>query len=184
MPEKISVGERLENAYFALLESTPYNKIVVSDILSIAGVSRTTFYRHYDDIFDMHKKITEKLSRDLMKNVFLKVISLDDKSDCYSELLQVFHTYEKQISLLTGENGSRHLFEYMFSSVSKGISLVFPELNEEQLFRIRFMTLAIIGIYIQHIIENREHKPKNIEYIELCKKLVNTKDLTEVDYGK
>ena len=60
--------DRLEKAYFEFIEQTHYSKITVSDIISKAGVSRTTFYRHYTDIFDMHKKVAERLSSEIIDN--------------------------------------------------------------------------------------------------------------------
>lgn len=73
-----SALDRLEKVNFDMLEGTHYSKITVSDIISKAGVSRTTFYRYYADIFDVHRKIAARLSstiiNECLKNVFQSVL--------------------------------------------------------------------------------------------------------------
>lgn len=45
--------QALVDAMKTLLEQKPINKISVSEVLSLAGVSRQTFYRHYTDKYDL-----------------------------------------------------------------------------------------------------------------------------------
>jgi AcrR family transcriptional regulator len=52
---KDGVEKRLADAYLRLLETNGSDEISVSDIADEAGVSRTTFYRHFsskDDVFE------------------------------------------------------------------------------------------------------------------------------------
>ena len=51
--------DKMIRAFFALLEEKPYGKISVTEFISRAGVSRTTFYRHYRDIYEMYDKVCE-----------------------------------------------------------------------------------------------------------------------------
>ena len=175
MPQqKITSQQKLETAYFDMLEKMHYSKITVSDIIRYSEVSRTTFYRHYDDIFDMHKKIAEKLGSVLMETCLEIVITATSEQECFDRILDIFNSQERYIVLLSGENGSRYFFESMFRKAEKDLFPAFSHLTEDQMFRIKFMTISLIGVYVRDIIEKREH---NTRYITLCKKLLNFEEL-------
>lgn len=47
----------IKGAYVALLNEKSVNKITVTDIINRAGISRGTFYAHYQDAKDLHNKL-------------------------------------------------------------------------------------------------------------------------------
>lgn len=53
------VDEAITGAFFALLEHNDFHGITVSQIIEKAGVNRATFYRHYEDKFDILNHIKE-----------------------------------------------------------------------------------------------------------------------------
>lgn len=161
--------QKLEKAYFDMLENTHYSKITVSNIISKANVSRTTFYRHYVDIFDMHKKIADRLAFSVIEECADQVMKSRNEEDYFEGVLKIFNTQERYILLISGENGSRYFFEAMVRNAQKYISQLNTQCNEEELFRLRFMTVAMVGVYVRDILEGRTHNPK---YIEICKKLL------------
>lgn len=181
MADANSARSRLERAYFELIEQTHYSKITVSDIILKAGVSRTTFYRHYADIFDMHKKVAERLGNAIMETCIEIVIKAKNEEECFDEILRIFNSQERYIVFLSGENGSRYFFEAMFRKASSGLLPAFIHLSEDQLFRLRFMTMSMVGIYVRDILEKREHNP---QYIKICKKLLNFEELFGGYYAK
>ncbi len=166
--------QKLEKAYFDMLENVHYSKISVSDIISKAGVSRTTFYRHYVDIFDMHKKVAEDFSNAIIEECFFAINGSQDENDYFDAVYKIFNTQEKYIMLISGENGSRYFFEALYHKVTQSFLPLKMILSEDQTFRLKFMTIAMIGIYVKDIIEHREH---NLEYIKICKKLINFDEL-------
>ena len=173
--------DRLEKAYFEFLEQEHYSKITVSDIISKAGVSRTTFYRHYTDIFDMHKKVAERLSGEIIDNCMKRVIEARNEEECFNEILNIFNSQEKYIILISGQNGSRYFFEAMFYKTSENLFPGFANISDDQLFRIRFMTIATIGVYVRDIMEGREH---HTGFITICKKMLNFEELFGGPYAK
>ena len=90
---KMSNAEgKLIKAYFNMLENTHYSKITVTDIIRNAQVSRTTFYRYYVDIFDMHEKICDKLAMAIIEECAKAIIQSGIKevvylSDKYAETM-------------------------------------------------------------------------------------------------
>ena len=51
--KELSAVEKIHDAYVKLCETKPYNKIKVSEIIAIAGINRTTFYKHYAGMPDL-----------------------------------------------------------------------------------------------------------------------------------
>ncbi len=59
---KIS-NEKIETAFLALLTKHKYEDISISQICQQAGINRSTFYCHYDDINDLTIKIESKFAK-------------------------------------------------------------------------------------------------------------------------
>jgi AcrR family transcriptional regulator len=47
--------------FFNILKTTPLNKVSIKDICDRAEINRATFYRYYDDAFDLMGKIQDEL---------------------------------------------------------------------------------------------------------------------------
>ena len=48
-----TADERIERAFFEVLDQTPFDKLTVSAIVKAAGVNRNSFYYHYADLDDL-----------------------------------------------------------------------------------------------------------------------------------
>lgn len=59
-------AKRFEMAFIELIQSKDISGISVSDICRLAGVSRTTFYVHYTDIYDLAEKARRSLEKELV----------------------------------------------------------------------------------------------------------------------
>ncbi len=46
--KKEEIDSRITNALISLMEEKDYNSISITDITSKAGLSRVTYYRHFD----------------------------------------------------------------------------------------------------------------------------------------
>ena len=89
--------EKLETAYFEMLENMHYSKITVSEVIARAGVSRTTFYRHYVDVFDMHKKVAEKMGSVILDTCIKEIVQSKNEDECFEKILNIFNSQEKYI---------------------------------------------------------------------------------------
>lgn len=59
----------IEKTFIDLLKTKPLNKITVKEICDAAEINRTTFYKHYEDVFDLLNKIEADLIKDFQKTV-------------------------------------------------------------------------------------------------------------------
>ena len=58
-------SEKIETAFLALILNNKYEEISISQICKEAGINRSTFYCHYDDINDLIVKIEQKFAKSM-----------------------------------------------------------------------------------------------------------------------
>lgn len=63
----LSTEEKIQNALFSLLRIRKYNDITIKEMCYEAGINRSSFYTHYQDINDLMIKTELKLSKEIMK---------------------------------------------------------------------------------------------------------------------
>lgn len=59
--------EKIKQALFSLLRIRKYNDITIKEICYEAGINRSSFYAHYDDINDLMIKIEQNLSKNILQ---------------------------------------------------------------------------------------------------------------------
>lgn len=62
-----STEEKIKKALFSLLKIRKYNDISIKEICYEAGINRSSFYAHYQDINDLMIKIEQELSKTMVK---------------------------------------------------------------------------------------------------------------------
>ncbi|MCC7118199.1 MAG: TetR/AcrR family transcriptional regulator [Anaerolineales bacterium] len=67
----------LRDTFIALLERKRFESITVGDIARESKVNRATFYRHYQDKYDLAEKIIEAAFKELMRDLQTADIDLD-----------------------------------------------------------------------------------------------------------
>ncbi len=54
----------IENAFISLLKTKPLEKITVKEICEMAMINRSTFYKHYQDCYDLAERLKQRALRD------------------------------------------------------------------------------------------------------------------------
>lgn len=67
---------QIAEAYISIYEANPYAKITVSQVCKKAGVHRSTFYLHYDNIGFMLREIEDSIFEEIEK-YFIKIHLMD-----------------------------------------------------------------------------------------------------------
>lgn len=62
-----STEDKIQTALFSLLKIRKYNDISIKEICYEAGINRSSFYAHYQDINDLMIKTEQKLSKQIIK---------------------------------------------------------------------------------------------------------------------
>ena len=87
--------KEIQNAVMLLMTEKSYMDITVTDIVNKAGVARASFYRNFDSIYDVVDSIAEKISDEMMEDVF-PVISGTNERKWREFLFNHFYLFMKQ----------------------------------------------------------------------------------------
>ena len=115
--ERYSVAdEAILGAFFKLVKKKTTDQITVSDITKTAGIARSTFYNHYQDIPSLVSAVEEKTIHDVF-SIMEKFHPENDHDICQSYFLTICrYTMENPFlsSLLSTPHGN-DLFEKMLT---------------------------------------------------------------------
>lgn len=64
----------IKKAFIQLFSKQGIDKITVSKICSVSGVSRSAFYRHFDDKYDILENIETELSPEELASIGTKLL--------------------------------------------------------------------------------------------------------------
>ena len=165
----------LRESLMELMKTHPISTISVKEICAHADVSRSTFYTHYADQYDLLKKTEEEtlafVDTILTKYAYYKN-STREAMQMLEEILQYIADNNKSIYVLFSENGDINFLKTLFSSmyqknIMKSLTNKLPDEQTKQYYYL-FIVTGSIGL-IYHWIKNGMDKP----ITELAKLIIN-----------
>jgi AcrR family transcriptional regulator len=165
----------LRESLMELMKVKPISAISVKEICAHADISRSTFYVHYADQYDLLKK-TEEETLSFVENIHSKyAIYKNDKRaalQMVEEILQHVADNSKSIYVLFSENGNINFQKTLFMSMYRKniLRTLTDKLPDEQTKQFYFLFIATgtIGL-IYHWIEKGMNKPIH----EMAKLIIN-----------
>ena len=137
--------KRIETSLLQLMKEQTFETISIRQLINLAEVNRSTFYRHYLDKYDLLEKIENRLLDDLqayyqeaLDSACLFKLEKDFKVEDYihekQNLFHFFESYLEDLAILLGPNGSPtslwRLQEVLREIFSQSIFLGDPLLEE------------------------------------------------------
>ena len=137
--------KQIETSLLQLMKEHTFETISIRQLIDLAEVNRSTFYRHYLDKYDLLEKIEDRLLDDLqayyqeaLESACLFKLEKDFKVEDFihekQNLFHFFESYLEDLAILLGPNGSPtslwRLQEALREIFSQSISLGDPLLEE------------------------------------------------------
>lgn len=181
--QALCATDRMERAFFELLETQHYSKISVTQLIRKAGVSRTTFYRKYDDIFDMYKKVCDHLLEELL-DIAVPLFTESDLTDARM-ILDDFYNHlnqqQKYIQLLCSYNGDRYFFIRILEIGFEIFGSFSDRFSQEDIIKFKFAMLAGLCSYAGSL---HTETQLSDQILANCKKVFDLSTLhEETDHG-
>ena len=130
----------LLDALVICLKDQDFNEITTIRLVQTAGISRSSFYTHYKDKFEMIDSY--------QKELFHKLEYIFDKYEGKKEgaFLEIFEilTREKLLSALLSTNGAKEIQDFLINKLQRMIAKDFIDPTAEK--------RALKGIYLAHAI--------------------------------
>ena len=118
MQRNTAIENEIRNALLNLVEKKPFYRIKVVDIIKECDIGRTTFYDHFDSVFDVMQSIEDEyFEKFLEKRQELKVREF---SDLYTMVNFSSEYLVRLFRILVGPNGDP-AFEMRFKNHNKRI---------------------------------------------------------------
>ena len=76
-------------------ERRPIGKITVREICERSEIHRSTFYAHYQDVYDVVEKVEASMSRQLTETFFRKLDENASARDCFTEIFAFIRTHRE-----------------------------------------------------------------------------------------
>ena len=137
--------KQIETSLLQLMKEQTFETISIRQLIDLAEMNRSTFYRHYLDKYDLLEKIEDRLLDDLqayyqeaLESACLFKLEKDFKVEDYiyekQNLFHFFEPYLEDLVTLLGPNGSstssQRLQEALREIFWQSISLADPHLEE------------------------------------------------------
>lgn len=161
-----------------LMEEKEISKITVTEICELADINRATFYKYYEDIYNL----VEEIETELYTNIKNKIDLIENKetiSPFVTSIIEVIYTNQHACKVLFGKYGNKEFIRkivylaYIKSATEWEIELK-KYSSDEINYIFLFFAHGSIGIIENWISENFKETPKEISdlIIALCNKLL------------
>lgn len=168
-----SAPEKMQDAFWALLEQKPYAQITISDITRTSGLNRSAFYYHYGNIPELADDAIASIYDDPDITAFIAhIIRQDEGIEALRDYTIASITTPQRIasirrlSLIAGPHGSTgltdqlktHVIEIWLSTLGRNPA----ELNPGQRILLEFASSGMLGILAK---APEVFTPENIEWL-------------------
>lgn len=163
----------IEDAILSLIEVKPYQSISVREILDKADICRSTFYKHYEDIYDLidtiELRFLDELKVECMKLMDYK--SVEGKHPIIESVFTVVQKNDRLIRLLLGNNGDL-AFIYKIENLLREICITISaerqgrSVDDRQvLLYSSYVVSGAVGIYLQKMAMDIDCGPDELGYL-------------------
>ncbi len=98
----------IREALTEMLALKPVGKITVQELIDRANICRTTFYAHYEDIYDLLSEVENDILSEIRAGLEVldqAPIRVEEHYPAIEVVVEVYARHEKLIRLLNGPNG-------------------------------------------------------------------------------
>ena len=98
----------IREALTEMLAVKPVGKITVQELIDKANICRTTFYAHYEDIYDLLSEVENDILSEIregLEGLDQAPIRVEEQYPAIEAVVEVYARHENLIRLLNGPNG-------------------------------------------------------------------------------
>ncbi len=125
----------VRETFIRLLKENPVNKVTVKKLCEEAGINRATFYRYYEDVYDLYEKFKEELIAEFFSDFrFRGIHDIEEDMACFLQSIRAnadaVHALSNQSDAL---NFMQSVCERIYYSFERDFKVICSDLDESQL---------------------------------------------------
>lgn len=177
-------AEKMHAALIAILDKKDFELVTVKEICDTAGVNRSTFYLHYDNVNDLLSETVEAVYQDFLKHftdMNIEGVKVDNESN--EDLFLITPKYLMPYLEFVEENqrlfyimyeknemmGAGRMYDVWFNTIFGPILTKYGVPEKEQSFIMIFYLNGIIGVVNEWVRRGcAESKDEIINIIQKC----------------
>lgn len=155
----------MDEALLILLEKKDIEYITIKEICNKAGVNRSTFYLHYENIYDLLAETIEMLNKDFMQSFDNNTIVSKIKDANLSDLILITPEYLRPYLLFVKENKRAFqliykkpdlfnvdkTFQKMYREVFEPILNKFDIPKNKNIYIFEFFTNGVVSVIMKWV---------------------------------
>ena len=152
-------------SFLKLLAEKPLDRITVKDIVEDCGVSRNSFYYHYQDIFDLMDEVVQTETEKALGAHF-------DAASWQDALISALHfalSHKRQVTNMYRSSCRNRVEQYLFCVTEKVLFESVEELSKDlhttewdRRFLARFYTYALVGLFREWVEDGLPDDPETM----------------------
>ena len=150
-------AELMNQALLALLEKKDIEFITITEITNKAGVNRSTFYLHYDNIYELLEETIENINKQFISSFNMQVpYKINTKKDAFlitdEQLIPYLNFVKKNKRVLKLIHNKPQLFksnnayQRMYDTIFYPAISCFVEEENERIYNLEFFTGGVSAI--------------------------------------
>lgn len=141
----------IKNAFIELRAKKPLEKITVKELCELACINKSTFYSHYEDIYNL----SEVMEQETVDSIISRISHIKDysreNSDIFTrELCLAFLSQSSLIKILFSGRGESHLGARLDKALKEVIFRKYPEYKKDLTKQI-LLSYCIQGAYHSYL---------------------------------
>lgn len=147
----------IRNAFFSLLKKFPIEKITVTEICKIAEINRATFYRYYDNPYDLLSSLENELFQEIKKSAY----EYRNDIDMLTEIIFQKFSEQKDIwSLLISDHADLGFLSKIYAFFDEYFAKT--DSSTESELRYRFLVYGYSGVFDYWLKNGMKESPKEM----------------------
>ena len=149
--------EKMQEAFWKLLEQKPYSQITISDVTRTSGLNRSAFYYHYNNVPELaDDAIASVYEKQGVITLIVRLIRTPDDPEvlkAYDDFITrpEYQSTVHKMSLIAGPHGSaglsRQLKDYIIGAWIPLFGLDKAKLDASQQLVLEFASSGILGLF-------------------------------------
>ena len=147
--------QNIINAFIELRSHKELEKITIKELCEKAQINKSTFYSHYQDIYDLSDTLETEVVSSIMENLNHPEKILENAADFSRELFMGFLAKDSLIGILFSGSRSKCLVQKIEVALKELVFGAYPQYGEDKDINI-MLTYILYGCYYAFY-ENRKY---------------------------
>lgn len=162
----------VEGAFLELMKEKPYTKISVREITEKADINRSTFYLHYQDIYDLLDQVEAGVTDSVAEAI--RQIRREDyvpgKHPFHVQVFQELMKHEEIFRILFSKNGDIDFIYKLATTMGDGLykgwsSYYGDQIPKEMEMYVSYVAFGMRGMLLKNLQLNAEWPPEKMGHL-------------------